>query len=153
MSMSFDCFWNPVLRRAMQGNDPNRRPIHFEDVNLITRLRSCRAPFRMSNLSLGSVRHNLLAILVVANTWGRSTVAAANTRTDTVNIMSAIQFSRNIPDLEDGMHHRRAAGMNSRRDSRWECFQSTTKALLKHMRSQGAVVTLPGKTTYRTILP
>jgi hypothetical protein len=147
MSMSFDCFWNPVLRRAMQGDDPNRRPIHLKDVNLITRLRSCRAPFRISYLSLGSVGHNLLAILVVANTWGRSTVATANTRTDTVNILSALQFSRNIPVLEESMHR----GMDHR-DSRREYVQSTTKALLKHIR-QGAVVTLPGGTTYRTILP
>lgn len=28
-----------------------------------------------------------------------------------------------------------------------------TKALLKHIRNQGAVVTLPWETTYRTILP
>jgi len=35
----------------------------------------------------------------------------------------------------------------------WECLHSTTKAHPKHIRRGGAVVTLPGRTTYRTILP
>lgn len=32
-------------------------------------------------------------------------------------------------------------------------FNKVAKVHLKHIRPEGAVVTLPGKTTYRTILP
>lgn len=142
---------NPVLRRAIQDDDPVPTSSHFEDVYLITRLRSSRrAPLKISHLDLGVVGHNLLAVLVVSNTWGRSTVTASDTRANTID-KSALRSSQDLPVSEDDKRCRAGKVL---RENRRECFPSTTKALLKHIRHEGAVV-IPagGETTYRTILP
>jgi len=43
-------------------------------------------PLCLSSLCSGLVRVDLLSILIVANTWGRSTIAAAFAGTDTDNL-------------------------------------------------------------------
>lgn len=91
-----------------------------------------------SRLGLRGGGHDLLAVLVEPDAGRGSAVAATGGGAHTGRL-SAFGCS-NIP----------AAGAAERR----ECVSSTAKALLKRIRlGEVAVVTLPGKTTYRTILP
>ncbi len=70
-----------VVQEHHSGKGKQNKKIHFRLVPFLF----CWFEWRSSPLhSLGGLRGvQLLAILVVANPWGRSTVAAAFTGTDT----------------------------------------------------------------------
>lgn len=90
------------------------------------------------HLNLRGVGDDLLAVLVVADARGRGTVAAADNGSDTVNLVST-----SVETYQGALSFLRGR----------ECFRKYDQGSSEHIRNQGAVVTLPRRTTYRTILP
>jgi hypothetical protein len=97
-----------VVQEHHSGKGKQNKKIHFRLVPFLF----CWFEWRSSPLhSLGGLRGvHLLAILVVANPWGRSTVAAAFTGTDTVEseLVWELMTSEEAHEALKGMHTERS---------------------------------------------